>query len=91
MSSNKDSNTRLYVLLTLFILIVVFSIYILIFNTARYKSAFEADQACHYEESTLAIESSSYGCDHDIETDQWILYKGDKSKGTAEVIRRFRY
>ena len=63
----------------------------IIYFWSGYRSAFEADQACHYEESTLAIESSSYGCDHDIETDQWILYKCDKSKGTAEVIKRFRY
>lgn len=40
-----------------------------------YKSAFEADQQCHYELRLKSVELEGLGCDHDIETNQWILYQ----------------
>ena len=33
-----------------------------------YKSAFEADQQCHYELRLKSVELEGLGCDHDIET-----------------------
>jgi len=31
-----------------------------------YKSAFEADQQCHYEMRLKSVESYEFGCDHDL-------------------------
>ena len=56
-----------------------------------YRSAFEADQACHYEKTKVYESSSSFGCDHDTETSQWILYELENSGLPAKVIKRFRY
>ena len=55
-----------------------------------YHSAFEADQACHAslnDASPLEI----YGCDHDIETRQWLLYINEPNNNMANVVERFRY
>ncbi len=56
-----------------------------------YKSAFEADQQCHYELRLKSIEIEGLGCDHDLETDQWILYKKGINDKPAQVIERYRY
>ena len=56
-----------------------------------YKSAFEADQQCHYELSLQMLEIESFGCDHDLETRQWLLYQKGKNDNPSEVIERFRY
>ncbi len=72
--------------LFLFVL-VLFLVYFL----TGYDSAFEADQYCH---STLSIynnSSGNYGCDHDTETHQWILYESNKNEEPAKVIKKFRY
>ncbi len=58
---------------------------------SSYRSAFEADQACHFIKSDSYQGSSNYGCDHDLETKQWILYKNEPDGRAASVIQRFRY
>ena len=63
----------------------------LIYFLTGYDSAFEADQSCH--STLLSFESSAgkYGCDHDTETHQWILYESTENKKPAKVIKKFRY
>ena len=56
-----------------------------------YKSAFEADQQCHYELRLKSIELDGLGCDHDIETNQWILYQNGMNDKPSRVIERYRY
>ncbi len=57
-----------------------------------YKSAFEADQACHYEiMSSSDLVQNEFGCDHDIETRQWLLYEKSTYKSPAKVLKRFSY
>ena len=56
-----------------------------------YRSAFEADQACHSEKWHSYGENPSFDCDHDLETDQWILYEVMPNNLPAKVIKRFRY
>ena len=61
------------------------------FFFSRYKSAFEADQQCHYEMSLKSIEVEGLGCDHDLETNQWILYQQGVNELPSRVIKRYRY
>ena len=49
----------------------------LIFFLTGYDSAFEADQYCHSNLAEYDNLSGSFGCDHDIETHQWILYESN--------------
>ena len=56
-----------------------------------YKSAFEADQQCHYEMALKSSELDGLGCDHDLETKQWILYEKSTKELPAKVIERYRY
>ena len=56
-----------------------------------YKSAFEADQQCHYELRLKSSELDGLGCDHDLETNQWILYQKGINDKPSQVIERFRY
>ncbi len=56
-----------------------------------YKSAFEADQQCHYELRLKSVELEGLGCDHDIETNQWILYQTGIDDKPSEVVERYRY
>tara|TARA_Y100001968_G_scaffold103261_1_gene93287 strand:- start:141 stop:380 length:240 start_codon:yes stop_codon:yes gene_type:complete len=56
-----------------------------------YESAFEADQQCHYEMRLKSIEIEGLGCDHDLETNQWLLYKIGKNNEPSKVIERYRY
>ena len=57
-----------------------------------YRSAFEADQACH---ALMAISIGDYkesiNCDHDLETRQWILYEKGVNNKAAKIIKRYRY
>ena len=69
------------------LLFVAFFIYYLI----GYDSAFEADQICHSYLSSYENVSGNYGCDHDTETHQWILYESTDNKQPAEIIKKFRY
>jgi len=63
----------------------------LIYFLTGYDSAFEADQFCHSTLSSYDNVSSNYGCDHDTETHQWILYESNESKEPAKIIKKFRY
>ncbi|HJN36854.1 MAG: hypothetical protein AB8E87_11075 [Prochlorococcus sp.] len=56
-----------------------------------YHSAFEADQACHAAQWEKFAESKDYGCDHDTETRQWLLYRQGIDHKAAVVIQRFSY
>ena len=56
-----------------------------------YKSAFEADQQCHYELRLKAVEQEGLGCDHDLETNQWLRYQKGINDKPAQVVERFRY
>ena len=73
--------------LLILIVLVPFSIYFL----TAYDSAFEADQYCHSYLANYDNLSGSFGCDHDIETHQWILYESKGKKEPAKVIKKFRY
>tara|TARA_Y100001968_G_scaffold247830_1_gene232312 strand:- start:185 stop:424 length:240 start_codon:yes stop_codon:yes gene_type:complete len=73
-------------LITLIALIVGF----LYFFTG-YKSAFEADQQCHYQMRLKSVELDELGCDHDLETNQWILYQKGINDNPSQVIERYRY
>tara|TARA_B100000941_G_C28400908_1_gene498021 strand:- start:470 stop:724 length:255 start_codon:yes stop_codon:yes gene_type:complete len=55
-----------------------------------FKSAFEADRYCHYELS-IKINSEEFGCDHDTETHQWILYENEGNSNKPKIIKRYRY
>ena len=69
------------------ILIAGFLIYFL----TGYDSAFEADQSCHSYLSSFSEESANFGCDHDTETHQWILYETQDNSEPAKIIKKFRY
>ena len=69
------------------VVLIGFSVYFL----SGYDSAFEADQSCHSYLSNLPDPSGSLGCDHDIETRQWILYESSSFDLPAKVIKRFSY
>ena len=56
-----------------------------------YQSAFEADQQCHYEMRLKSVELDGLGCDHDLETKQWLLYKKGINDQPSLVIERYRY
>tara|TARA_Y100001968_G_scaffold301465_1_gene313755 strand:+ start:1477 stop:1716 length:240 start_codon:yes stop_codon:yes gene_type:complete len=56
-----------------------------------YRSAFEADQQCHYQIRLKSEELDRLGCDHDLETNQWILYQHGINDQPAKVVERFRY
>ena len=63
----------------------------LIYYLTGFDSAFEADQFCHSTLSIYENQSGNYGCDHDIETHQWILYESNESTEPAKIIKKFRY
>ena len=58
-----------------------------------YNSAFEADQQCHYEMRLKYVELNDLelGCDHDLETNQWLLYQKGINDQPSVVIERYRY
>ena len=56
-----------------------------------YQSAFEADQQCHYEMRLKSIELEGLGCDHDLETKQWLLFQKNNNDQPSKVIERYRY
>ena len=64
---------------------------VLIYFLTGYDSAFEADQVCHSTLSSYNAQSGSYGCDHDTETHQWILYELNDNNQPAKIIKKFRY
>ena len=56
-----------------------------------YKSAFEADQQCHYDMRLKSEALERLDCDHDLETNQWLLYQKGINGEPSEVIQRYRY
>ena len=70
-------------------LIAIIVGYLYFFN--GYKSAFEADQQCHYEMRLKSNELEGLGCDHDLETNQWLLYQKGTIDQPSQVIKRYRY
>ena len=70
-----------------FLVTVLFLIYFI----SGYDSAFEADQYCHSTLSSYDNLSGNFGCDHDTETHQWILYESNDKKEPARIIKKFRY
>ena len=56
-----------------------------------YKSAFEADQQCHYQMRLKSQELDELACDHDLETNQWLLYQKVTNDLPSQVISRYRY
>ncbi len=69
------------------LLLILIALYVL----RGYRSAFEADQACHAEKWEQYNDSKNFGCDHDLETKQWILYEVGQEHMPARVVKRFRY
>ena len=63
----------------------------LIYFLTGYDSAFEADQNCHSSLSNYDKISGNFGCDHDTETHQWILYESYDNKEPAKIVKKFRY
>ncbi len=78
---------KLFISVVSLLLIAFCSYYFL----SKYHSAFEADQACHAEKWNLYKEDSRFDCDHDLETDQWILFEIVPNHMPAKVVKRFRY
>ena len=72
------------------ICLITFIVGFLYFFTG-YKSAFEADQQCHYEMRLKSQELDGLGCDHDLETNQWLLYRKGINDQPSKVIERYRY
>ena len=70
-------------------LIAIFFGYLYFFT--GYQSAFEADQQCHYEMRLKSIELEGLGCDHDLETKQWLLFQKNNNDQPSKVIERYRY
>ena len=74
-----------------FVLILSLITVCLFLSFGRYRSAFEADQACHYERWKEYGETPGYDCDHDLETNQWILYQKGINDKPSQVVERYRY
>ena len=72
-----------------FFLLVI--LLLLIYFLTGYDSAFEADQYCHSSLSSYDNLAGNYGCDHDTETHQWILYESSNNNEPAKIIKKFRY
>ena len=71
------------------ILIILFGLSI--FYLTGYDSAFEADQSCHSYLLGFDDQVDYYGCDHDTETHQWILYDKENKTKPARIVKKFRY
>ena len=71
--------------------LVLISIFTSAYFKPEYESAFEADQQCHFEMSTLKVDKPNLGCDHDTETRQWLLFDAERGNQPAEVIKRYKY
>jgi len=73
------------------IISVTLSILSLVYFLTGYRSAFEADQQCHFDKSNKYSNITAIDCDHDLETRQWILYEKIVLSEPAKVIERYRY
>tara|TARA_B100000212_G_scaffold113370_1_gene84532 strand:- start:207 stop:464 length:258 start_codon:yes stop_codon:yes gene_type:complete len=72
-------------------IILVVIVGILSYWLSGFNSAFEADQLCHSSLANNYSNNPEFGCDHDTETHQWILYEKNDDSQPAKVIKRFRY
>ena len=61
------------------------------YYSSGYRSAFEADQACHFDTIHYLNEEIKLYCDHDTETRQWLLYQKEAPVEKATVVKRYRY
>ena len=77
--------------IVLAIFFVLISIAASAYTLTGFRSAFEADQECHFILKTEYSKFNDYGCDHDLETRQWLLYRSGLADQPAKVIKRFRY
>ena len=84
----EANKLRLFLVISLSLLLLFVPAFILL---NRYRSAFEADQACHSLNKRAYANDDRYGCDHDLETRQWILYEISNDLEPAKVIKRFYY
>ena len=73
------------------IFFVLALVILIIYNLISFGSAFEADQQCHYDLIEMFDGSEQAGCDHDTETNQWILFKKQSDSLPAKVVKRYRY
>ncbi len=73
-------------LITCLVLILGF-----IYFKPEYRSAFEADQDCHFDLSNYSLDNNNLGCDHDLETRQWLLFNSEESNKPAIIMKRYRY
>ena len=78
--------TTIILLVTLLI-----SIFGIIYFKPEYRAAFEADQQCHFDIASLNSEMLSLGCDHDLETRQWILFNSEETENPSQILKRYRY
>ena len=44
-----------------------------------------------YDEIKKSVELEGLGCDHDLETNQWILYQKGINDKPSQVVERYRY
>ena len=72
-------------------IVSVIIVSILIYWLLGFNSAFEADQLCHATLADFDLNNQNFGCDHDTETHQWILYEKNDGSQPAKVMKRFRY
>tara|TARA_Y100001968_G_C19234622_1_gene656245 strand:+ start:520 stop:759 length:240 start_codon:yes stop_codon:yes gene_type:complete len=77
--------------IALFFVSLIAIIFGFIYFFKGYKSAFEADQQCHYELKLQSDVLDRLGCDHDLETNQWLLFQEGLDDEPSRVIKRFRY
>tara|TARA_Y100001970_G_scaffold194222_1_gene236129 strand:+ start:3730 stop:4002 length:273 start_codon:yes stop_codon:yes gene_type:complete len=75
---------------TLIFFLISFSVFC-IYCLNSFSSAFEADQQCHADLISNFGELLDTGCDHDLETHQWILFQKQDSSMPAIVLKRYRY
>ncbi|ABX09301.1 hypothetical protein [Prochlorococcus marinus] len=73
------------------ILAILITILLVKNSLNKYGSAFEADQQCHADMQNNYVEDSTFGCDHDLETRQWILFNKGVEAAPAIVLERYRY
>ena len=77
--------------LTIALISLIAIIFGFLYFFTGYKSAFEADQQCHYDFRLKSVELEGLGCDHDLETNQWLLYQQGMNDQPSQVIERYRY
>ena len=77
--------------IAIIITVVTLLFFSLFYFLTGYSSAFEADQQCHFDMRNKYSDITSIGCDHDLETRQWILYEERVASEPAKVMQRYRY